>query len=92
MTYGLYPGLLDYERAEEKIQYLNELSITYLYKDILELSNIRNSSQISKLLKLHAFQVESLISINEIAQKIGKDHETVSSYIDQPENRPSCSG
>jgi len=82
MTYGLYPGLLKYENSEEKIKYLNELSNSYLYKDVLELSNIRNSSQISKLLKLLAFQVGSLVSVNEIAQTIGMSHETVNSYID----------
>jgi predicted AAA+ superfamily ATPase len=82
MVYGLYPGLLHYENAIDKQRYLMELSSSYLYKDILELSNIRNSSQINKLLKLLAFQIGSMVSINELAQALGMSQETVNSYID----------
>lgn len=82
MIYGLYPALLNYGNALEKEKYLMELSNSYLYKDVLELSNIRNSSQISKLLKLLAFQIGSEVSINELAKSLGMSQETVNSYID----------
>ncbi|MCF8363293.1 MAG: ATP-binding protein [Prolixibacteraceae bacterium] len=82
MTYGLYPALLKYKNANDKERYIIELSNSYLYKDILELSSIRNASQINKLLKLLAFQIGSEVSINELAQNIGMSQETVSNYID----------
>jgi predicted AAA+ superfamily ATPase len=82
MVYGLYPALLQYGNAADKERYLLELSNSYLYKDVLELSNIRNSSQINNLLKLIAFQIGSLVSVNELAQNLGMSQETVSSYID----------
>lgn len=82
LIYGLYPGMLQFGNAVEKEKYLLELSNSYLYKDVLELSNIRNSSKINKLLKLLAFQIGSMVSINELAQNLSMSQETVSSYID----------
>ncbi|MDA3930363.1 MAG: ATP-binding protein [Prolixibacteraceae bacterium] len=82
LIYGLYPGLLNYGSIIEKEKYLLELSNSYLYKDVLELSNIRNSSKIKNLLKLLAFQIGSEVSINELAQNLNMSQETVNSYID----------
>ena len=82
MLYGLYPEITHYANAREKEKYLTELSSSYLYKDILELSSIRNSSKISGLLKLLAFQIGQEVSLNEIAQSLGLSQETVSNYID----------
>jgi predicted AAA+ superfamily ATPase len=82
MLFGLYPEITHYSNASEKEKYLTELSSSYLYKDVLELSNIRNSSKISSLLKLLAFQIGKEVSLNEIGQSLGMSQETVSSYID----------
>jgi hypothetical protein len=82
LIYGLYPALQKYPNANDKEKYLIELCNSYLYKDVLELSNIRNSSQINKLLKLLAFQVGSEVSINELGRSLGMSQETVNSYID----------
>jgi predicted AAA+ superfamily ATPase len=82
MLYGLYPEITHYANSGEKERYLTELSTSYLYKDVLELSNIRNSSKISNLLKLLAFQIGREVSLNEIGQSLGMSQETVSNYID----------
>lgn len=82
MLFGLYPEITHYSNASEKEKYLTELSSSYLYKDVLELSNIRNSSKISSLIKLLAFQIGKEVSLNEIGQSLGMSQETVSSYID----------
>ena len=82
MLYGLYPEITNYTNSGEKEKYLMELSSSYLYKDILELSNIRNSSKINNLLKLLAFQIGQEVSLNEIGQSLGMSQETVGSYID----------
>ncbi len=82
MLYGLYPEITHYNSASEKERYLTELSSSYLYKDVLELSNIRSSSKISNLLKLLAFQIGMEVSLNEIGQSLNMSQETVNSYID----------
>lgn len=82
LRFGLYPEIQHYKSAHDKERYLLELSTSYLYKDVLELSSIRNSSKITNLLKLLAFQVGSEVSLNELAQALSMSKETVSSYID----------
>ena len=82
MTYGMYPDIFQYPSSHEKEKYLRELSSAYLYKDILELSAIRNSGKIADLLKMLAFQIGSEVSLSEIGQKLGLSQETVASYID----------
>lgn len=82
LTYGLYPEVFQHSNAHNKEKYLRELVSSYLYKDILELSSIRNSNKIIDLLKLLAFQIGSEVSINELGQKLALKQETVNSYID----------
>lgn len=82
LRFGLYPEIQHYKGAHDKERYLLELSTSYLYKDVLELSSIRNSSKINDLLKLLAFQVGSEVSLNELAGALSMSKETVNSYID----------
>ncbi len=82
LIFGLYPEVLNLQSANEKTKYLSELSGSYLYKDIFEISSIRNPGKIKDLLKLLAFQVGSEVSLNEISNKLGINVETVGSYID----------
>lgn len=82
LTYGLYPEVLTTSGGEDKRELLQEIVNSYLYKDILMLSNIRNSSKIFKLLQLLAYQIGSLVSIHELAKNLELNHETVNNYID----------
>ncbi len=82
MVYGMYPDLFNYNSYERKEKYLRELAGAYLYKDIFEISQIRNISKIRDLLRLLAFQIGSEVSINELANSLGLSQETVNSYID----------
>src|SRR5699024_628579 len=61
---------------------LTNLAGSYLYKDILELGGIRKPDVLVKLLRALAWQVGSEVSYNELAQTVGADKVTVSSYID----------
>lgn len=81
MTYGMYPALLQVKPGEQKERYLRELTSAYLYKDVLELSSIRNSSVITDLLKLLAMQTGNEVSLNELAQNLKLSQETVNAYI-----------
>ena len=82
LTYGAYPEIMNLESNEDKKEYLISLVSSYLYKDVLALSNIRNSDQIYKLLQLLALQIGSLVSVHELSKALRLNHETVNNYID----------
>ncbi len=82
LRFGMYPEVLTIDNIADKKQHLLELTSSYLYKDVLQLSNIRHSDKIHKLLKLLAFQIGNLVSVQELAVSLKISHETVNDYID----------
>jgi endonuclease III len=82
MIYGSYPEIFSIVGDANKKEYLQNLCDAYLYKDLLELGNIRNSNKIRDLLKLLAFQIGSEVSLSEIGSSLGMGTDTVSRYID----------
>lgn len=82
LIYGSYPEVAAKESFTEKEEALREISASYLYKDILESSQIKNSSALIGLLKALALQVGSEASYTELANVIGSDKKTVERYID----------
>jgi len=82
LVYGSYPEIFSIPNRREKISYLNELSSSYLYKDILELTSIRHTSKVNDLLRLLAFQVGSEVSLSELGSSLSMSKETVATYID----------
>lgn len=77
--------MLSLKNQNDKIQYLQEISTSYLYKDVLELSNIKHPSKIHDLLRLLAFQIGSQVSITELSQSLQINKNTVAHYIDMLE-------
>lgn len=77
---GMYPEIII--RPKEAKELLTNLASSYLYKDILELGGIRKPEVLVKLLRALAWQVGSEVSYNELAQTVGADKVTVTSYID----------
>ncbi len=82
MIYGCYPELIHFESNNEKELYLKELINSYLLKDILVLDGIKNASKIFNLLKLLAFQVGNLVSLEELGKQLGMSKNTVGKYLD----------
>jgi len=82
MRFGLYPEVLLFKNYNDKRQYLEELTSAYLYKDILTLANIRYPEKLRQLLKLLAFQIGNLISINELSNALQINRDTVIHYIE----------
>jgi len=82
MIYGMYPVIFHHTSGHSKEKYLRELTSAYLYKDVFELSSIKNNSKISSLLKLLALQIGSETSVNELALNLKLSQETVASYIE----------
>ncbi len=79
LIYGFYPDVINNRGQEREV--LNEITQSYLYKDILSLGNIKKPEAVEKILQALAFQVGSEVSYNEIAQLTGVDKNTVSNYI-----------
>ncbi len=82
MLYGLYPEVLNLQGSREKINHLKELSSAYLYKDILQLVSLKHSDKIYKLLQLLAYQIGSLVSLEELGKSLNMDRKTVEHYVD----------
>lgn len=82
LVFGSYPEVFSIENRDAREDYLYELGDAYLYKDVLELSSIRNSSKIRDLLRLLAYQVGSEVSRSELGTTLGMGKDTVASYID----------
>jgi uncharacterized protein len=82
LRYGMYPEVLSMDNHEDRRQYLNELTSSYLYKDILEIGNIRYPQKIRQLLSLLAYQLGNLVSIQELANTLQINRETILHYID----------
>jgi len=79
LIYGSYPDVLNNKNNAQEV--LQELSGSYLYKDILAFSGIRKPEVLEKLLQALAFQVGNEVSYNELAQTVGVDKNTIASYI-----------
>ncbi len=79
MIYGLYPEVVT---SDKKQKVLLQLAGSYLYKDILELVNIKKPDLLMKLLNAVALQLGSEVSYNELAKILSVDRMTVVNYLD----------
>lgn len=79
LLYGFYPDVVTNLGDERAI--LQQLSSSYLYKDLLTFGGIRRPELLDKLLIALALQVGSEVSYNELARTIQIDRATVESYI-----------
>ncbi len=82
LIYGSYPEIFTYESLFQKQEYLQTISDAYLYRDLLEFGDIKNSTKIRDLLKLLAFQIGNQVSLAELGTQLGMSKDTVSRYID----------
>jgi predicted AAA+ superfamily ATPase len=80
LVFGFYPEVLMNLTDQQII--LQELTDSYLYKDILIYGNIQKPDIIQKLVQALAWQIGSEVSYAELSQMVGLDAKTVSNYID----------
>lgn len=79
LIYGSYPFLIKSPRDKN---YLNNLTDSVIFKDIIELDLIENKKVASDLLKLLAYQIGNIINYAELARMLNIDVRTVKRYID----------
>jgi predicted AAA+ superfamily ATPase len=82
LRFGMYPKTLTLIGQNDKQEYLENLVNTYLYKDLLELGQIRRPTKVVDLLRLLALQIGSLVSVNELAKNLSLNRATVENYLD----------
>lgn len=82
LIFGTYPEIVSKKSFDEKTESLKNLASSYLYQDILEFQNIKNSEMLRVLVKALALQVGSEVSYNELSKMIGIDKRTVENYVD----------
>jgi len=82
MIFGGYPELFQLKTKEKKQEYLGELIDSYLFRDILEIENVKNPKKIRDLLSLLAFQIGKEVSLTELANALDLHIDTVYRYLD----------
>ncbi len=81
MRFGLYPEVFG-KSNEEAVEELNNLSVNYLYKDLLMFENLRRSDLIRDLVKAVALQLGNEVSLNNLANMLGENVHTIKKYIE----------
>jgi uncharacterized protein len=82
LLYGSYPEVVLTEANMEKERYLRELVGAYLFKDILQMEDVRQSDKLARLLQLLAFQIGHEVSVAELGSQLGMSKNTVERYLD----------
>lgn len=80
LIYGFYPDVLNHPGDEYSV--LENLTSSYLYRDILAYAGIRKPEVLDKLVQALALQVGSEVNYTELAQLVNVDKNTVAKYID----------
>ncbi|MFN3530567.1 MAG: ATP-binding protein [Bacteroidia bacterium] len=80
LIYGMYPDVLNHPGDEREI--LNNLVSSYLYRDILQLNDIRKPEVLEKLVLALALQVGSEVNYNELSNLVGVNKGTIQNYIE----------
>lgn len=80
MIYGSYPGIVLENKANVEEELLN-IADKYVYKDSLELVEVRQRQVLPRLLQALALQIGQETSYNELAKNFGVKLETIERYI-----------
>jgi predicted AAA+ superfamily ATPase len=80
MVYGYYPEIVT--KPNEERELLKLLASSYLYKDLLNLEQVKKPVLLEKLLKALALQIGNEVSYHELSQVVEADKNTVEKYID----------
>lgn len=82
LIFGSYPEVVTAVARKEKIEILEEIVNSYIFKDILAMEKIKGPQVLLNLLKLLAFQIGNEISLNELGTQLNLDVKTVQRYLD----------
>jgi len=78
--FGSYPKTVLEKTKEEKKEYLKELHLSFLQKDIFE-AGIKNELKFYDLLKRLANQSGKLLNVNELANSLNVSRDAIENYL-----------
>jgi len=81
MMFGGYPRVVLAETSEMKKIVMDEIYRSYIERDITDLLGVEKSDAFTKLLKLLASQIGSLVNITELSSTISISNKTVQQYL-----------
>lgn len=81
MRTGSYPEIVGENNIKIKTEFLKNIATNYLYKDIYIFESIRNPQIFEDIIKMLAFQIGQLVSVNEISKATGASRGTVEKYL-----------
>ncbi|MDE2233615.1 MAG: ATP-binding protein [Patescibacteria group bacterium] len=81
LVFGGYPHVYALRDREERKKYLTDVARDYLFKDILELEQLRQPDGLKKLAAMIAFQIGQEVSLNELSSSLGMSVKTVAKYL-----------
>lgn len=81
LIFGSYPELFHLSNSNQKAKYLIDVVGSYLIKDILIHEGLKRSSTLIDLLRLLAYQVGQLVSMQELGKQLGMSKNTVEKYM-----------
>ncbi len=82
LLFGFYPEVTNLSLVQSKIEYLEYLADSAVFKDIIELDLIENRAKAKELLTLLAYQIGNIINYAELSRSLGISIPTVQRYID----------
>ena len=82
LVYGGYPEVVTERNVVGKEEILGEILDSYLFKDLLEIEEIKRSDILVKMLKMLAFQIGDQVSWRELSNSLGIGVGTVERYLD----------
>ncbi len=81
LSFGGYPAVVTEVTAEQKLEIMNEIFISYITKDISFLLGVRYPDKFVKMIKLLAVQVGGILNYSQLAQDIGIRVETLKTFL-----------
>lgn len=82
MIFGCYPEVVSQRSFVDKKELVKELSLSYIYKDVLGFQEVKGPDVLARLLKSLALQIGSQVSYNELSNTVQIDKKTIERYID----------
>lgn len=86
IEYGGFPQVVLTKRIEDKKDLLQDIIGSYINIDILQLSDIRKTEEIEKLVRLLAARIGTKLDISKLAGAVSLSRPTVENYVYLLEN------
>ncbi len=82
LLYGGYPRVVIEKNNKRKIELLQEIVSSALFKDIFDFEKVKSPQKVLDLVKMLAYQIGQPVSFDSLANDLDLDRSTVERYID----------